>query len=285
MQRIINVLNFDGTLELQKRYVHVPCNWINLKDIQGTKLFCAEKSFYEIAYKLQGLTKCRVYLIGSGDFHYVSYILLANIDQPFTLLLFDNHSDLITSTRWALLSCSSWVAKALELLPNLKKVIIIGARPDTFCNVDPDLLHKVIYIPYHPVDRNQCRDYLCLSSFFNRYKPIIEQGMQAAVLDMLSVIPTEAVYISVDKDVLDKKYAVTNWDQGEMVIDDLLIALREIVKAKKVCGLDICGEMPVDPVAMLRSSCQEAVKKNAMANLKILRTIFKHRVYGHVSNL
>lgn len=284
MQRIITVLNFDGTLELQKRYVHVPCNWINLKDIQGTKLFCTEKSFYEIAYKLQGLTKCGVYLIGSGDFHYVSYILLANIDQPFTLLLFDNHSDLITSTRWSPLSCSSWVARSLELLPNLKKVIIIGARPDTFCNVDPDLLYKVIYIPYYPVDRNQYGDYFCFSSFISRYKPIVEQGMQAAILDLLSVIPTEAVYISIDKDVLDKKYAVTNWDQGEMVIDDLLIALREILKAKKVCGLDICGEMPVDPVAMLRSSYQEAVKKNAMANLKILRTIFKRRVYGHVSN-
>lgn len=286
LQRIITVLNFDGTLELQKKYLCIPYNWVNFKDVQGTKLFCAEKSFYEIALKLQELTKYGIYLIGSGDFHYVSYILLAKIDLPFTLLLFDNHSDLITSTRWSpLFSCSSWVAKALELLPNLEKVVIIGARPDTFCNVDPNLLHKVVYIPYYPVDQYQCRDYSRLSNFLNKYEPIAEQGMHAAILDLLSVIPTDAVYISIDKDVLDKKYAITNWDQGKILIDDLLVALQDIVTVKKVCGLDICGEMPVDPVAMVRIRYREAVKKNAMANLKILKTIFKHRVYKHVSNL
>lgn len=285
MQRVINILNFDGTLEPQKKYFSAPRSWVNFKDLQGTRLFCAEKSFYEIARRLQKITKCGISLIGSGDFHYVSYILLAEINIPFTLLLFDNHSDLITSNRWSpLLSCSSWVAKALKL-PNLKKVVIIGARPDTFYKVNPDLLNKVIYIPYHPVDKYLPNEHSQIRGYLNKYKPISAQGMHSAVMNLLPLISTNAVYISIDKDVLDKRYTVTNWDQGKMTINELLVALQDIVSVKRVYGVDICGEMPVSPAEYIQPRYQEAVKKNAIANIKILKTLFKRRVHGKVCNL
>ena len=32
--------------------------------------------------------------IGSGNYHYVSHLLLEEINKPFTLILFDHHTDM-----------------------------------------------------------------------------------------------------------------------------------------------------------------------------------------------
>ena len=52
------------------------------------------------------------------------------------------------------------------------------------------------------------------------------------------------IYISVDKDVLDEKYAVTNWDQGEMSLYMLEEVLKVLVTDYDVIGIDICGVFP-----------------------------------------
>ncbi|MGI9861426.1 hypothetical protein SDD30_08590 [Moorella naiadis] len=90
-----------------------------------------------------------IFFLGSGDYHYVAYLLLQHITRPFTLVLFDNHADLLPAPASDLLACGSWVNRALEL-PNLKKALIIGARPDSFTvtGVAPDLLGKVVYLPW-----------------------------------------------------------------------------------------------------------------------------------------
>ena len=52
------------------------------------------------------------------------------------------------------------------------------------------------------------------------------------------------VYISIDKDVLDEKYAVTNWDQGKMSMGMLEQILKTLVTEYDVIGVDICGMYP-----------------------------------------
>lgn len=52
----------------------------------------------------------------------------------------------------------------------------------------------------------------------------------------------EPVYISVDKDVLDRNSAVTNWDQGSLPLPELEEVLSAILKKENVIGIDICGE-------------------------------------------
>ena len=49
-------------------------------------------------------------------------------------------------------------------------------------------------------------------------------------------------YISVDKDVLDKTYAVTNWNQGKMSLATLETLLHLFLVKGEVIGVDICGE-------------------------------------------
>ena len=59
----------------------------------------------------------------------------------------------------------------------------------------------------------------------------------------LSEIPNDLpLYISIDKDVLSTEFAVTDWDQGNMTIDELLEDLKILFKNHKILGVDICGD-------------------------------------------
>ena len=50
------------------------------------------------------------------------------IDVPFSLLLFDNHTDMQESAFLGLLSCGSWVREALSSNPMLKSVCVVGPK-------------------------------------------------------------------------------------------------------------------------------------------------------------
>ena len=52
------------------------------------------------------------------------------------------------------------------------------------------------------------------------------------------------VYISIDKDVLSRRYAVTNWDQGDMSLAVMEQVLADVIEAHEVIGVDICGDLP-----------------------------------------
>lgn len=50
------------------------------------------------------------------------------------------------------------------------------------------------------------------------------------------------VYLSIDKDVLDKTVAPTNWDQGSLQLDQLLDLIEKQLNGRTLTGVDICGE-------------------------------------------
>lgn len=50
-----------------------------------------------------------------------------------------------------------------------------------------------------------------------------------------------SLYLSIDIDVLDRKYAATNWDQGEMSLDALCSIVRLVRSSGRLGGVDICG--------------------------------------------
>ena len=57
----------------------------------------------------------------------------------------------------------------------------------------------------------------------------------------LEHLPEVPVYLSIDLDVLSPAFARTDWDQGSMQLDALLAALRKLVAARPVLGVDLCG--------------------------------------------
>lgn len=58
---------------------------------------------------------------------------------------------------------------------------------------------------------------------------------------VLDATPTEAVWITIDKDVLPEHETLTNWDQGQMPLTALLAMLQAVGDRKRILGADICG--------------------------------------------
>ena len=69
----------------------------------------------------------------------------------------------------------------------------------------------------------------------------------------ISNIPTDLpIYISIDKDVLDEKFAITDWDQGDMTLESMIKIISELTYNRELIGADICGDSGEDP---LNGSC------------------------------
>ena len=65
-------------------------------------------------------------------------------------------------------------------------------------------------------------------------------------------LPDLPVYLSIDKDVLSKEYARTNWDQGSMTLAQLKDTVRAIAAQREILGVDVCGELSAAKGAVAR---------------------------------
>ena len=68
---------------------------------------------------------------------------MEKIDIPFRLILFDNHTDMQPPAFGGLLSCGGWAAEALEKLPHLQEVILIGPDQEAFDQVDQEAFDQM----------------------------------------------------------------------------------------------------------------------------------------------
>jgi arginase family enzyme len=192
-----------------------------------------------------------VTLLGSGDFHHVAALLHERIREPFTLVHFDNHPDWVRlAPRW---HCGSWMNRTLRL-PTLQRAITLG--PCSADLVNPGLKggnlaaldsgRLVLYPWHHAPSRIWHRIADGPGHRYERglvhWRNLSERRLDEAVSAAIAAIPTEAIWISIDKDVLPENEVVTNWDQGEMPLDALLGFLRALVSRRRVLGADICGE-------------------------------------------
>ncbi|TCP24509.1 arginase family protein [Scopulibacillus darangshiensis] len=245
----IAFLNFDNCyLDQEQLWRERPHHWIDLQEIRHTNLFCESSSFKQIEQKLQHHSPTGITLIGSGNYHYVSYALLSRIQEPFTLVLIDHHSDLTESSAPAMLSCGSWVYHAILHLPHLVQTIIIG----------PDASN----LPALPAGKKNT-----LQIMPN------EHPKHNDIKQILTQIKTKNVYISIDKDVLDPSIVMTNWDQGHMILSDLVPLITAIIRQKHVQGVDICGEWKGGPSDIFNPENRQAAKKNEAANHYIINAV------------
>ena len=183
---------------------------------------------------------------GSGDFHHVSPLLIeraiaASDAGPVTVVHFDNHPD------WVLfengLHCGSWVGQAARL-PGVSRLLTVGVcshdidRPSPQ-GADLELIEDgrlELYAYREP--RGAANVSLC-----GRDWPTIETVGEGAFVDFLaSRIETDAVYITIDKDVLRAEDAITNWDQGRTSLTLLEALIQRIAQNHRLIGADIVGD-------------------------------------------
>ena len=81
----VSVLNFTGVYERESFYKDGDCEWIDCSDLSGVNGFCDEASMKEIEARISGLSGW-IHFIDGGNFHYLSYLMMRKIREPFTLV-------------------------------------------------------------------------------------------------------------------------------------------------------------------------------------------------------
>ena len=234
----ICILNFNHTYENQDFYKKKDYKIIDLYDLKNVSRYCDEKTLNIIRKKLYNIENYKIKFIDSGNYHYISHLWLEKIVEDFILVVFDHHSDMMRPAFGDILSCGSWLMEEIKSNTFIKKVLIIGLSKEQKEAIPKEYLDKVICI---------CEEEVAKWS---------EQDNLLIYLDNLPV------YISIDKDVLNKETVNTSWDQGKMSLNRLKLILYKIIKNKDVIGIDICGENQESKI--------EFIKNNDMVNSEIL---------------
>lgn len=210
------IMNFSGVYDLEKfasipAAVHIDCTHLT-----GTDCYCDPEAEKQIRSLIAPYSAEGVHFIDSGDYHYLTEFWTDKVTFPFSLFLFDHHTDLQAPLFEGLLSCGSWVRSMLEHNPFLRKVYLCGIPSSQMGTIPQTLRNKVVVFT--------------------------DQQLLQHVFERIPLSLEEPVYISVDKDVLNVASAVTNWDQGILSLSDLKQLLRLLLVHEKVIGVDICGE-------------------------------------------
>ena len=116
------------------------------------------------------------------------------------------------------ISCGGWVTDVLEKNPFVRNIIIVGASDELISQVPIHLREKVIFYSQAEIDHHK--------AWPSKAGKLIH----------------EPVYISIDKDVLRKQDAITDWTNGDMTLMQLQAVLRIIYAHEEVIGVDITGE-------------------------------------------
>src|SRR5699024_5259688 len=101
----------------------------------------------------------------------------------------------------------------------------------------------------------------------------LQQNLATITKSIIEQIPTDSVYISIDKDIMDPKDAVTAWDHGTLRLKQMMHMIKAFCQHEDVYGVDVCGEYPVRPTNDYRKTERDAIQKNDRANEYILECI------------
>lgn len=241
----VTVFDFSGVYEKQDFHKKVPCSYINLRDLLGVHGFCDEEAIKAIEER-SGEVTGGIRFIDSGNYHYVTYILMKNLSKPMSLVVLDHHTDMMAPGFSGLLSCGSWIRQAMDELDHLLEVVLIG--------VDDELAQTV---PEEYKDR----------------VTIYQESMltDSGWLWDLEKRIKHPVYLSIDKDAFSPELAVTDWDQGSMNLFQLKSIWELIRKKTKVIAVDICGEYDNRPGDYGKASRSD--EKNNQFNKSILELL------------
>ena len=243
MKKNLVIMNFSHIYENEKFFCNEDYKWIDCTNINGTNGYCDNEAFNALEEKVQALGAEGIHFIDSGNYHYVSELWINKIKKDFTLVVFDHHSDMMKPAFGDILSCGSWVMDELEKNPYLKKVILIGVSKEQKETIQSKYLDKIACI----TDEDLLNEETLRKININKDK-----------------LP---IYISIDKDVLNKDIVNTSWDQGTMTFDELKYILEIFIKNKEIIGLDICGENEISKV--------EDIKNNDDINGRLLKFLYE----------
>lgn len=255
----LQVIDLDGALPAQEslgeRIDAGVATRIDAADLAGRLRIVASRSaLHSLAARLRSAAGGEgppVTFYGSGDFHHLTAALVAALDEPLTIVHFDNHPDWVRFP--ATVNCGAWVNRALEL-PHVRRVVTIGpcsddlVRPELqFANLAAVQDGRILLYPWrHPPSRvwgryGRTRCYRQEGSHLH-WRNLAEESWADFLDELVEAITTRAVWLTIDKDVLGRVDALTNWDQGGLPLGHLLAAVERLAQERRIAGADVCGD-------------------------------------------
>lgn len=231
-------MNFSGIYSMQDFYQETDLCLIEAEDLSGTNCYCDDDAVAELQKRMINFSYHGIHFLDSGNYHYMSKLWMEKIEEPFDLLVFDNHTDLQLPAFGGILSCGGWIASALEDIPMLKRVILIGPDEASYDLVD-ECFKKRIHFWSREMQKN------CTMNEFGSW--------------MNSITADKPLYISVDKDVLSEAEIKTNWSQGDFTMKQLQNLLHLFCEkweqdGKYLLGMDVCGEADLSHAQKIEES-------------------------------
>jgi hypothetical protein len=155
-------------------------------------------------------------------------------------------------------SCGSWVTRSL-LRRNILKFILVGVSSYDISSVfiqrgDLGSLadDRMEIYPYthqpSTVFLRHVPDNISIEvkryPFFSRisWNELRNKNPVELFIHILNRLPTKNVYLTIDKDCLTIEDALTNWEEGFMSLDELLVLLKLVREHCEIVGADVVGD-------------------------------------------
>ena len=228
MKKKTVIMNFSGIYEEETFYKDREVCWVDCRDISGVNGYCSDDAKEEIRKRIWDYDYRGIHFLDSGNYHYLSKFWLEKIEEPYSLIVFDHHTDMQESAFFGMLSCGSWIKEVLEEHPYIQEVCVVGPPKAAIEQCEPNLASRVVFLTREELE----------AGILEKWHAFLENGKELPV------------YLSIDKDVLCLEDARTNWDQGEMKLEEMEKMIKQVFQKRNVLGADICGENPQDTAKM-----------------------------------
>lgn len=254
MESTVVLMNFTHVYEQEifaNSFYH---RWVDCTDLTGTNCFCDATSASTIMKRINSYSPEGIHFIDSGNYHYVSKFWIDKIKEPFSLIVFDHHSDMQTARFNDMISCGCWIKVILDTNPYLRTVYIIGAKEESVNAIPSQYRNRV--------------------KFYNETELFQEDRRNQFILENTD----HPLYISIDKDILNTTSAITNWDQGSLSLENLEKLLILILTKTRVIGVDVCGEYS-EPANVFSAKRASFINSNTNKRLLTLVLSLKNMIH------
>ena len=116
---------FSGIYREEEFWKNRQVSWIELQDVCGTNCYCDEEAIAEINKRTENYPTAGIHFIDSGNYHYMSKLLLGLEKEDLFLAVFDHHTDMQPPALLPVLSCGSWIRDAAGAYQNIKGIGVI----------------------------------------------------------------------------------------------------------------------------------------------------------------
>lgn len=306
-------LDIDGSIRQQKELYSRLTDSADLRaEEKNLRLWANSQGLKQLRQTIHSLRQKHpdpwLTFIGSGDLHHITLSLLESLPEklgPVTFVLIDHHPDWFT--RPPRNHCGNWVS-GIPKIKRVQSIILAGQDSD-------DLKPKNFWsfpfrelctgrIQLFPYKRKPIRAFMrwparvasaekIVRRFYGTdlyFETLMQSSPDIFFSNLADRLKGQTLYISIDKDCLEKKSALTDWEQGQIALKDLITGINKLKQVCPVAGVDICGDQAPSPLKGLLQridsgrifpniTTKESVNSiNETTNLELLDTFLKEPV-------